>query len=64
MKYLIKSYTKEGDLVLDNVAGSSTTAIACINLNRNYIMMEKESEYCKLSRDRINQHLIITGNPT
>ena len=35
-EYLIKTYTNEGDLILDNCAGSGTTAIACINTNRNY----------------------------
>jgi site-specific DNA-methyltransferase (adenine-specific) len=44
-EYLIKTYTNEGDLVLDNCAGSGTTGVACKNLNRKYILIEKEKEY-------------------
>jgi len=53
-EYLIKTYTNEGDLILDNCAGSGTTAIACLNLNRNYILMEKELKYVEIINDRIN----------
>lgn len=52
---LIKTYTNEGDLVLDNCAGSGTTAIACINLNRNYILIEKEQEYIDIINKRIHE---------
>lgn len=44
-EYLIKTYTNEGDLVLDNCMGSGTTAIACINTNRNFIGFESDTEY-------------------
>jgi len=44
-EYLIKTYTNENNLVLDNCAGSGTTAIACLNSNRNFIVMEKEQKY-------------------
>ena len=44
-EYLIKTYTNENDLVLDNTAGSGTTAIACLNTNRQFIVMEKEQKY-------------------
>lgn len=44
-EYLIKTYTNEGDTVLDNCAGSGTTGVACVNTKRNYILMEKEQEY-------------------
>lgn len=54
-EYLIKTYTNEGDLVLDNCCGSGTTAVACKNLNRNYICIEKEKEYFDIACDRINQ---------
>jgi site-specific DNA-methyltransferase (adenine-specific) len=54
-EYLIKTYTNEGDLVLDNCAGSGTTAVAAINTNRNYICIEKEKEYFDIACDRINQ---------
>lgn len=52
-EYLIKTYTNEGDLVLDNVAGSFTTAIASINTKRNWICIEKEKKYCEIGRERI-----------
>ena len=56
LEYLIKTYTNEGDTVLDNCSGSGTTAIACINTNRNYICMEKDSEYYNKSIERILKH--------
>ncbi|KXY48855.1 site-specific DNA-methyltransferase [Bacillus sp. FSL M7-1020] len=56
-EYLIKTYTKEGDTVLDNCMGSFTTAIACINTKRNYIGFEMEEEYWKLGNERVNKHI-------
>ncbi len=53
-EYLIKTYTNEGDLVLDNCAGSGTTGVACQNLNRNFILIEKDPEYFKIAEKRIN----------
>ena len=55
-EYLIKTYTNEGETVLDNCMGSGTTAIACINTNRNYIGFEMDEEYYKASLDRIEKH--------
>ena len=55
-EYLIKTYTKEGETVLDNCMGSGTTAIACINTNRNYIGFELDEGYYKVSLDRIEEH--------
>ena len=55
-EYLIKTYTNEGDLVLDNCAGSGTTAIACKNTNRNYILIEKEKRYFDICNDRIRKY--------
>jgi site-specific DNA-methyltransferase (adenine-specific) len=52
-EYLIKTYTNEGDLVLDNCAGSGTTGVACQNLNRDCILIEKEAEYCNIIRERM-----------
>lgn len=52
-EYLIRTYTNEGETVLDNCAGSGTTAIACINTNRNYILMEKEQKYYDIINKRI-----------
>ena len=54
-EYLIKTYTNEGDLVLDNTAGSGTTGVACINLNRDYILIEKEKEYIDIINKRLNK---------
>jgi site-specific DNA-methyltransferase (adenine-specific) len=55
-EYLIKTYTKENEIVLDNCIGSGTTAIACINTNRQYIGIEKDDYYFKVCNDRINSH--------
>ena len=55
-EYLIKTYTSEGELILDNVAGSGTTGVACKNLKRNFILIEKDPEYCKLAEQRIAQY--------
>ena len=55
-EYLIKTYTNEGDLVLDNCAGSGTTGVACQNTNRNFILIEKDPEYCKISEARIKAY--------
>ena len=54
-EYLIKTYTKEGDLVLDNCIGSGTTAIACINTKRNFIGMELEQKYVDIANKRLEQ---------
>ena len=54
-EYLIKTYTNEGETVLDNCMGSGTTAIACINTNRNYIGFELSEEYCKIAEERIRK---------
>lgn len=56
MEYLIKTYTNEGDTVLDNCAGSGTTGVACINTSRNYILMEKEKKYFDIINNRIKNH--------
>ena len=53
-EYLINTYTNEGDLVLDNCAGSFTTAIAALNTKRNYICMEKEQKYFEIGEKRIS----------
>jgi DNA modification methylase len=57
MEYLIKTYTNEGDTVLDNCMGSGTTGVACKNLNRNFIGIELDSEYFKIAEKRINENL-------
>ena len=55
-EYLIKTYTQPGELVLDNCSGSGTTAIACLNTQRDFILIEKDEEYYELSKKRILDH--------
>jgi site-specific DNA-methyltransferase (adenine-specific) len=55
-EYLIRTYTNEGETVLDNCAGSFTTAVACDNTNRNWICIEKEEKYCNIGLTRINDN--------
>lgn len=54
-EYLISTYTRPGDLVLDNCMGSGTTAIACLNLNRNFVGFENDREYAKKLEARIKK---------
>lgn len=54
-EYFIKTYSNEGDLILDNVAGSGTTGLASKNLKRNYIMIEKEEKYFNMCKKRLNE---------
>ena len=54
-EYLIKTYTNECETVLDNCIGSGTTAIACINTNRNYIGFELDKHYCEIANERIQK---------
>jgi len=53
MEYLIKTYTNEGDLVLDNCMGSGTTGVACKSLNRNFIGIELNEKYFNIAKKRI-----------
>lgn len=55
LEYLIKTYTNEGETVLDNCAGSGTTGVACLNTNRNYILIEKEPKYCEIIENRLSK---------
>ena len=52
-EYLIRTYTNEGETVLDNCIGSGTTAVAAINTGRKFIGIEQESEYVEIARKRI-----------
>ncbi len=54
MEYLIKTYTNENETVLDFAAGSFTTGVACVNLNRNFIGIEKDVKYYNIGVKRIN----------
>ena len=56
IEYLIKTYSNEGETILDNCMGSGTTAIACINTKRNYIGFEIDKEYYDISMERLSEH--------
>ena len=53
MEYLIRTYSNEGEIVLDNCMGSGTTGVACINTNRKFIGIEKNDEYYDIAKERI-----------
>ena len=53
LEYLIKTYTNEGETVLDNCMGSGTTGVACKNLNRNFIGIELDEKYFEIAKNRI-----------
>ncbi|AXN54124.1 putative DNA methyltransferase N-4/N-6 [Enterobacteria phage mEp021] len=57
MEYLIKTYTNEGETVLDFTMGSGTTGVACINTNRRFIGIEKDEKYFEIASNRINEAL-------
>ena len=57
MEYLIETYTDDLDYVLDNTMGSGSTMVACRNLNRHGIGIEKEEKYFKIAKERINSTL-------
>lgn len=61
-EYLIRTYTDEGDTVLDNCMGSGTTAVACIRSGRHYIGFETDSDYCKLAEKRIAETRRVYDN--
>ena len=56
MEYLIKTYTNEGETVLDFTMGSGSTGVACKNLNRNFIGIEMYHKYFEIAQNRINSH--------
>ena len=56
LEYLIKTYTKEQDIVLDNCIGSGSTAIACLNTNRNFLGFEIEKEYYETAIERLKNN--------
>ena len=60
MEYLIKTYTNDGEVVLDNCMGSGTTGVACVNTNRKFIGIEMNDNYFQIAEDRINN---IKNNP-
>ena len=54
MEYLIKTYTNEGEIVLDFTMGSGTTGVACVNTNRKFIGIEKDEKYFQIACERIH----------
>lgn len=57
LEYLIKTYTNENDVILDNCMGGGSTGIACINTNRKFIGIEKDEKYYNVAKNRIEEHL-------
>ena len=58
LEWLIKTYSNEGDLVLDNCMGSGSTGVACVNLNRNFIGMELTEQYFEIAKKRIEKVVV------
>lgn len=61
MKYLIETYTKPGETILDNCMGSGTVGIACLTCNRNFIGIEINEHYYNLASDRIYKKILERG---
>lgn len=59
MEYLIKTYTNEGDIVLDFTMGSGTTGVACVNTNRDFIGFELDENYFKIAENRIQEAICV-----
>ena len=59
LEYLIKTYTKEGDTVLDNCMGSGSTGVACANTGRDFIGIELDDNYFQIAEKRINDAMAI-----
>ena len=57
LEYLIKTYTNEGETILDNCMGSGSTGVACIHTNRNFIGMELDETYFNIAKNRIEEEL-------
>jgi site-specific DNA-methyltransferase (adenine-specific) len=55
LEYLIKTYSNEGELILDNCMGSGSTGVACVNTNRKFIGIEKDENYFKIAKNRVKQ---------
>ena len=53
-EYLIKTYTNEGETVLDNCMGSGSTGVACVNTNRKFIGIELDDKYFEIAKQRIS----------
>lgn len=60
LEYLIKTYTNEGDTVLDNCMGSGSTGVACVNTGRNFIGIEIDEGYYEIAKSRINESSVAS----
>lgn len=56
LEYLIKTYTNEGDIVLDFTMGSGSTSVACLQTNRNFIGIEIDEEYYNIAKERCSEY--------
>lgn len=61
MEYLIKTYSNEGETILDFTMGSGTTGVACVNTNRNFIGIEMDEGYFNIAKDRIEKAINVKG---
>lgn len=61
LEYLIKTYTDDNDLVLDNTMGSGSTGVACQNIHRKFIGIEKDKKYFKISVKRLKENRTTFG---
>lgn len=57
IEYLIRTYSNEGDIILDNCIGSGTTAVAAMNTNRNFIGFELDKDYFDIANKRIEKSI-------
>lgn len=61
LEYLIRTYTGEGETVLDNCMGSGSTGVACGNTGRNFIGIELDAEYFAIANERIRDATVVSG---
>ena len=61
LEYLLRTYTNEGDTILDNCMGSGSTGVACVNTRRKFIGIEKEESYFDIAMNRIAEAVVNTG---
>ena len=62
LEYLIRTYTNEGETVLDNCMGSGSTGVACVNTNRNFIGFELDEHYFEIAKKRIEEAQTALSN--
>lgn len=63
LEYLIKTYTNEGGIILDNCMGSGSTGVACANTGRNFIGMELDEKYFQIAKERIEKAGVENAEP-